>query len=551
MQRELVETDVLCVGGGIVGLMAAIRASELGSKVVVAEKSNTLRSGAAATGNDHFLCYIPEIHGTDLTGLMESVMGSQVRERFRFLGKGMARTFFERSFEIVKLWDSWGIPMKYGGKYEFAGHTFPGHPFIRLKYSGKDQKPILTKEAAKRGVQIINRVMVFELLRDNNGSIAGALGLSTREEKLVEFRAKSVILGTGTVTRLYPGLSPGWMGNLSRPGTVTGDGRAMAYRSGAELGDLEMPGHHAGPKYFCRSGQGTWVGVLRDPQGNPVGPFLTEPDRKYSDIIIEVNKRLFLDYAKSGKGPVYMDCTGISDQDHDYMMHWLEHEGCSAFVNHLREEGIDLRKNPVEFTTYGYRSGGGRIWQNERCETSVKGLYATGDETVGGISPAAIFGWMAGENAAHHAKDVLPSMMVEATAKIEEWERLFSEIRSREVGPDWKEVNIALQQIMNDYAGVIRSETLLAAGITLLQRLKKKAYATMIAKNQHELIRCLEVLNLLDLGELMFISMRERKETRGQHVRSDYPFTNPLLNMWLVIKKAEGNPVTEWREFRR
>jgi len=81
--------------------------------------------------------------------------------------------------------------------------------------------------------------------------------------------------------------------------------------------------------------------------------------------------------------------------------------------------------------------------------------------------------------------------------------------------------------------------------------LKKKAYATMIAKNQHELIRCIEVLNLLDLGELMFISMRERKETRGQHVRSDYPFTNPLLNKWLVIKKVEGNPVTEWREFRR
>ena len=58
-----IETDVLCVGGGIAGLMAAIRAAELGAKVVVAEKGNTLTSGAGGLGNDHFLCYLPDVHG--------------------------------------------------------------------------------------------------------------------------------------------------------------------------------------------------------------------------------------------------------------------------------------------------------------------------------------------------------------------------------------------------------------------------------------------------------------------------------------------------------
>ncbi len=64
----------------------------------------------------------------------------------------------------------------------------------------------------------------------------------------------------------------------------------MAYRAGAELVNVERLEHHAGPKYFTRSGQATWVGVVRDPQGKPVGPYLTRPDRRYSDMIIEVNK---------------------------------------------------------------------------------------------------------------------------------------------------------------------------------------------------------------------------------------------------------------------
>jgi len=66
MKERSVETDVLIIGGGIAGLMSAIRAAELGSRVVVAEKANTNFSGAGATGNDHFMCYIPEAHGPDV-----------------------------------------------------------------------------------------------------------------------------------------------------------------------------------------------------------------------------------------------------------------------------------------------------------------------------------------------------------------------------------------------------------------------------------------------------------------------------------------------------
>ena len=544
MKQEMMAVDVLVVGGGIAGMMAAIRASELGAKVIVAEKGNTLRSGGGATGNDHFMCYIPEIHGSDLKVVMEG-HGIQKADDAHSKDTNFLQTWMEKTFDIVKLWDTWGIPMKYKGKYEFSGHALPGLSAYRMRYSGKNQKPILTSEALKRGVKIVNRVMVFNLLSDEG--LIGAIGIDTREDRVVVFKAKTVVLGTGRCARLYPSPTPGWMFNTENIASNTGDGRAMAYRAGAELAELELPSRHSGPKYFCHGGKGTWVGVLRDPQGKPVGPFVTKPDRRYGDPTVDIYTTIFEDYAKSGRGPVYMDCTGISGEDYEYMMHWLNHESNNALI--FKEEGIDVREHPFEFYTYEMRLRGG-VYFNEKGETSIKGLYAAGD--VGfptGISGAAIFGWIAGENAAKYAKGAKSPEIEKAKAKIEETKSLVAKIRSREVGANWKEFNIALQQIMYDYADYVRSQTLLAAGLSYLEKLRERADTMMMAENQLELMHCLETLDLLDLGELLFIMANERKETRGRHTRSDYPFTNPLLGKKLhIVKRIDGKPVTEWRE---
>ena len=366
LKIEFVETDVLCVGGGIAGLMAAIRARELGARVIVAEKGNALASGRGCAGNDHFWCYIPEVHGTDMEAfLKECLKGPKLKLIQSGTSTKVLRTFMENSFDIVRLWDSWGIPMKYHGKWEFAGHTFPGEIFTHLKYEGKRQKSILVANAREKGAQIMNRVMVLDLLRDGKG-IAGAIGMHTRENKIVVFQAKSVILGTGYVDRLYPPPVPGWF--TSSPGwpTLTGDGRTMTYRAGGDLVGVEIPRRHAGPRYFARFGQATWIGVLRDPKDKPIGPFMTKPDRRYGDMTPEVSSVLLEEYLKSGKGPVYMDGRGMSDEDYEYMMHWLVHEGSVAVINHMKEEGIDLRKNPVEFGTYHIFSEG-KIWINEKA----------------------------------------------------------------------------------------------------------------------------------------------------------------------------------------
>ena len=73
MQEEIVETDVLCIGGGIAGLMAAIRASECGAKTIIVEKGHALHSGRGRAGNDHFETYIPEVHGPNQDAFIEAV----------------------------------------------------------------------------------------------------------------------------------------------------------------------------------------------------------------------------------------------------------------------------------------------------------------------------------------------------------------------------------------------------------------------------------------------------------------------------------------------
>lgn len=548
-KQRIIECDVLCVGGGIAGLMAAQRAAELGAKVAVAEKANTRFSGSGATGNDHFLCYLPDIHGDDVEPIVDEF---QLGQQGGLRNRSFIRTWLLQSEEVVRLWDQWGIPMKHNGEYVFGGHALPGNPMYNMHYAGKDQKKVLTEQAVASGAEIINRVACYDLLVEA-GRVTGAIGVNTRSDEIVVIRAKSVVLGTGSAIRLYPAsTTPAWLFNTRLSPTCVGDGRAMAYRAGAELANIEIPLVRCGPVYFARAGKATWAGVLRDPQGRPVGPFVTEPSNKYGDPVVDVYQDIFQDYKKTGNGPVYMDCKGLSDEEINLMYYWLENEGNVALLDHLRNEGVDPREKPVEFRTYQYELfPRGGIHYDDNGATSLPGLYAAGDEFFGGISGAAVFGRRAGESAAaYSSQGGLPD-----TAPLEEQISSFREtvesIRNRKSGAGWKEANICLQQIMYDFTGEARSETLLDAGLFALRRLKQKVSRELVAANPHELCRCMEVFNLIDVGELVFLAAKERKETRGKHYRTDYPFTNPLLSKLLIVKKTNGQPCLAWKPVNR
>lgn len=555
VNSEVKECDVLVVGGGIGGLMAAIAAADGGANVILCDKTNPLRSGSGATGNDHFACYLYDSLHKDMT------IDGWVKEFDQSMVGGHAdpsiqKVFASRTFEVVKDWHKWGIDMKPSGDWQCLGHSFPGRPRIWLKYDGHNQKKVLTTEAKKRGVQIEDHSPVTEYLKDENGKICGvvAIGISELEPEVKLYKAKAVISASGNTSRLYPSITGGYMFNTAHCPCNAGGGRAAAYRIGAELVNMEMPNTHAGPKYMERCGKATWIGVLTDPHSTPVGPFVNKPNKELGDITADVWHSVFKDKYNDGTGPVFMNCTETSQADLDYMTWALECEGDTSILDAMAKQGIDLHKDMVEFTQYEPMLIGRGVQIDEHAATNIPGLYAAGDETGNfrsDIAGAAVMGRIAGESAAEYVKDVENTADVAALPAVQRCIDFYSSLMERKKGAGWKELNMAVQQIMADYAGIdrVRSENMLSTGLKYLTDLESSARKNLKCNDSHELMRALESFDLLLVGEIICTTAMERKETRGMHKRSDYTFTNPLLNgKFVVVKDEDGQPVCTWRD---
>ena len=554
-QKEPLDCDVLIIGGGIAGLNAAVSAADHGADVIVAEKANTLRSGSGATGNDHFQCYIPEVHGGDISPVMREMDESLVGG---CLDSNLTYKFLTLSEACVRDWDSWGIDMRPSGGFEFTGHAMPGRPRIFLKYAGHNQKKVLTEQAKKRGARILNRTIQTEIIMEE-GRVAGSLcvDISEEEPQIQVIRCKSLILATGNTSRLYSPLSGGLMFNRAHCPACTGNGRAAAYRIGARLVNLDMAYAHAGPKYFNRCGKATWIGVYRDLNGNPVGQFVTKPTKELGDITGDVWGGIF-GYKFSQGEPVYMDCSETAPEDLAYMKWGLTEEGNTSLLDHMAKEGIDLTKHMVEFCQYEPMLIGRGVEIDEYAATNIPGLYAAGDETGNfraDIAAGAVYGRVAGESAAGYARTAGGTGRAEGSETVKRCADFYSELLGRDPGDGyatWFEANVALGQIMSDYAGMeVRSGRLFRAGLIYLRRLQQKLRDTLGCRNSHDFMRCMEVMDLAQLGELLMLCADERKESRGRNKRVDFPFSNPLNNnRFLMIEQKDGEHVLTWRDKR-
>lgn len=553
--HPVLSTDVLVVGGGIGGLCAAIASAQGGARTVVAEKADTRRSGSGATGNDHFICYSPRQHGPDMGVILQELLQSMVGLCH---DTRLSARFLERSIGLVERWHAWGINMKpFGDDYKFMGHAFPGRPRIFLKYDGHNQKQALTRQAKQAGASLLNHHPIIDLIV-MDGRIAGALALdlSQPEPAFTVIRARKVILATGTANRLYPSAaSPGWPFNTAFCPACAGAAQAQGWRVGARLINMELPNRHAGPKFFARAGKSTWIGVYRYPDGRLLGPFVDKATREVGDITCDVWNSAYTDVLADGSGPAYIDCTATSAEDHAFMRQGMISEGLTALVDYLDHEHIDLRKQAVEFMQYEPHLIGRGLEIDIDGQTSIPGLYAAGD-MVGNfradIAGAAVYGWIAGEHAAAHLDGgALPE--AETSPWVEERAAFYSAFGERKAGAHWKEANLGLQQIMDSYAAAgphrVRSATLLTAGLKYLADLRASSETQIKTTDAHSLMRAIETLDLMDNGEALMLAALERKESRGMHQRSDYTFTNPLLNdKFLTVRRENGRAVTEWRQ---
>ncbi len=189
----------------------------------------------------------------------------------------------------------------------------------------------------------------------------------------------------------------------------------------------------------------------------------------------------------------------------------------------------------------GVVSGGGPVvdWD---LMTSLDGLFAAGGQIFfnGDHAYAAATGRYAGRRAAAYAAG-RPEAEVDRAQIAAEKARVYAPVL-RKNGLDWKELNAGVCKIMQDYCGAEKSETLLQIGLQWFAETEKSEAASVIARNPHELVRVLEVFNILTNGQMIMEGCRARQAGNSYlgFVRTDYPEINPPeWQKWVTIQQAE------------
>ena len=231
---------------------------------------------------------------------------------------------------------------------------------------------------------------------------------------------------------------------------------------------------------------------------------------------------------QEGKGPFYLDLTGGTEEEIRYIEWSIGNEGKgSLFLDYLKnQEGFDFRRDKLEWLPNTREMAGtaaSGFWVDTNMETEVRNLFAAGDD-VGGVpwmcSPGAFtMGWRAGEMAALAAKKQ-EAFLAAGAEKLESLKELCSDTTGSAKGLHWREVEMAVQNIMDYYACDVRSEPMLNRGLERLKQIRRDV--SFRAENPHELMRCLEVRSVLDNSEMILAASRERKESRQGRPRSRF-----------------------------
>ncbi len=568
---EVVETDILIIGGGFSGCGAAYEAAywaKLGGlKVTLVEKAAVERSGAVAQGLSAINTYI------DLTGRSERQNTIEDYVRYVTLDMmGLAREDLVADYArhvdgAVHLFEKWGLPIwkTPDGKYVREGQW-------QIMIHGESYKPIIA-EAAKMAIgeeNIYERVFIFELLKDKNdpNAVAGAVGFSVRAPKFYVFKAKAVILATGGATLLFRPRSTGEAAGRTWYAIFdTGSGYYMGMKAGAMLTQFE---HRFIPFRF-KDGYGpvgAWFLFFKCKAKNAFGELYIETRadelKKYEPYGTAVptptplrNHQVMLEIMDC-KCPIYMDTptalAELAGGDKKKLKQVYE-EAFEDFLDMTVSQAllwacqnIDPQEAPSEAAPaepyiMGSHSGEAGFWvcgpedlmPEEYAKffplkynrmTTVKGLFAIGD--CAGANPHKFSsgsfteGRLAAKAAVRYVLEQKPNPEVDdavveelkkkAYAPMERYEQYKNLSTADDVNPEyilpWQGL-VRLQKIMDEYA----------AGI-----------ATIYKTNEKMLERALELLAFLkedleklaarDLHELMRAwELVHRVWTAEAHVR--------------------------------
>jgi adenylylsulfate reductase subunit A len=544
---EVIETDLLIVGGGNAGCFAAIEAKKLNPelKVTIMEKAHISRSGATAAGMDAINTYIPEGKTPeDLVRWSRSqVGGGPLREDLALSNAKILNG-------AVEDLEAWGLPIirddegtpQYRGSWDISIH-------------GEQLKPIMAEKAMEVGAEVYNRVTATNLLMDGDKCV-GAMGFGVKDGKFYVFRAKATIVSTGGACGLYKSYTSDatnshhqtWMCPFN-----VGSGYALGIRKGAEMTSFEQRWVATRTKDHCGPVDTISVGY-KSSLINAKGERILE--KHYAHLGGDKAPRYIRANAPmeewlAGRGPTYADTTHLSVEDvKNLKIDYLNER--PSFVLFLASRGQDISKDPIEIYgsdpyVVGGHTGSG-YWVEINRMTTISGLFGAG-ESAGG-NPNKFVGGCAAEGklAARGAVEYLGSVSLpELNSQIveQEKERVFAPLlRGAEFdGVAPLEMEERMQRLMDEYAGGTSqfyrtNEERLDYALKHLKMLQEQV-KFLYAKDLHDLMSAHEVVDRLDVAEVLTHHLKFRKETRwkGWQTRSDYPDMDPKFDCFVESKR--------------
>ncbi|MCT9929967.1 fumarate reductase/succinate dehydrogenase flavoprotein subunit [Planotetraspora sp. A-T 1434] len=520
--RLHLDCEVLVVGGGTAGTMAAITAAEHGADVVLLEKAHVRHSGALAMGMDGVNNAVipgkatPEDYVAEITRANDGVVNQRTIHQTA-----------TRGYDMVRRLERYGVKFEKDeyGDYNVRRVHRSGNYVLPMP-EGKDVKKVLYRVLRRREirekVRIENRVMPVRVLTQE-GRAVGVAGFDTRSGRFVTVSAGAVILATGACGRLGLPASGYLYGTYENPANA-GDGYAMAYHAGAELSGIEC--FQINP--LIKDYNGPACAYVANPFGgyqvNSRGERFVDCDYWSGQMMAEVAREI-----GSARGPIYLKLSHLPDETVtalENILHTTERPTRGTFH---AGRGHDYRTHDVEMHISEIGLCGGHsasgVWVDENGATTVPGLYAAGDLACvphNYMIGAFVFGDLAGTHAVGHAREVPPGRLPEDQIA-EAHELIYRPLRNPD-GPPQPQVEYKLRRFVNDYVAPPKIGTKLEIALETFERMRDEI-AAMGARTPHELMRCAEVTFIRDCAEMAARSSLVRAESRWglYHDRADLP----------------------------
>lgn len=521
---SITDVDILVIGGGTAGPMAAVTAKENNpdAKVLLLEKANVKRSGAISMGMDGLNNAVVPGHSTPEDYVKEITIANDGV----VLQKGVM-AYAQGSYDMIKKLDSWGVYFQKDetGEYDMKKVHHLG-TYVLPMPEGHNIKKILYRRLRRHRVTVENRYQAIRLLKDKSGAVSGCIALGTRDAEVIVIRAKAVIMATGAAGRIGLPASGYLFGTYENPSNC-GDGHSMAYHVGAELSGLECYQINPLLKDYNGPACAYVTGPLGGYTANAKGDRFIECDYWSGQMMME-----FYNELQGGNGPVFLKLDHLAEetiQEIEHVLHTNERPSRGRFHD---GRGTDYRTKMVEMhiSEIGFCAGhsASGVWINEKGETTVPGLYGAGDMASiphSYMLGAFVYGQICGENATEYARErELPELDMDFISA--ERERILAPLK-RTDGIPAAQFEYKLRRLVNDYLQPPKILKKMDIGLARLQAMENDIQY-LYARDAHELLRANEAQHILDCAQMAAVASMYRQESRWglYHNYIDYPQTD-------------------------